>query len=152
LYAPASNDAVDWQGGDYRITVRGGRVENAADREKKLLRMIAEGSVLAAQTEPAGTAVDVAPDGFEHPVYRFGFAVAVKLPKVEPHAEPGPVEVPADKEAPEGKPCEEPGETAPFGRGSVTEAEAWTQTEPEAAVREEPPAEEPEQKEPGDEV
>lgn len=133
LYVPGSKDTIDWQSGEYRITIRGGRVENAA--EKKLLRMISEGSVLAAQSEPAGTAVDVAPDGFEHPAYRFGFALSLKLPKLEARAEqPGPVEVPSDQEAPEARPCEEP---------AKEEAQAWTQNEPEAAVREEPENEEP---------
>jgi CRISPR type III-A-associated RAMP protein Csm4 len=151
LYAPGSQDAIDWRSGEYKITTRGGRVESSA--EKKLLRMVSEGSVLAAQSEPAGAAVDVAPDGFAHPVYRFGFALTVKLPKLEPRAEQaGPVEMAADKEAPEGKPCEEP---LPSGGRSVeeagvegtSEAQAWTQAEPEAAVREEP-----ENQEPGHEV
>lgn len=132
LYAPGSKDAIDWQSGEYRITTRGGRVETAA--EKKLLRMVSEGSVLAAQSEPAGTAVDVAPDGFGHPVYRFGFALSVKLPAVEPRVEQGPVEIPADNEAPEARPCNEP---------AKEEAQAWTETEPEAAVREKPENEEP---------
>ncbi|HZQ52561.1 MAG TPA: hypothetical protein VFB14_10200 [Bryobacteraceae bacterium] len=137
LYAPGSQDAIDWRSGEYKITTRGGRVENAA--EKKLLRMVAEGSVLAAHAEPAGTAVDVAPDGFEHPVYRFGFALSVRLPKLEPRAEQGPVEMPAGEEP---KPCEEE-RPLPSGRGSETEPEAWVGTEPEAAVREKPEGEEP---------
>jgi hypothetical protein len=41
--------------------------------------MIEEGSVLAAG-ELRGRAVDVAPDGFTHPVYRSGFALAVRVP------------------------------------------------------------------------
>jgi len=46
------------------------------------LNMIAEGSVLYASTPLAGSAPDVAPDGFGHPVYRAGFALSVPLPEV----------------------------------------------------------------------
>ena len=42
--------------------------------------MVAEGSVLIAGAPPAGTARDVAPEGFAHPVYRAGFAVAIPIP------------------------------------------------------------------------
>jgi hypothetical protein len=44
--------------------------------------MVAEGSVLHAASEPRGSAADVAPDGFPHPVFRAGFAVSVRLPEV----------------------------------------------------------------------
>jgi hypothetical protein len=39
------------------------------------------GSAATTQCSRAA-ATDVAPDGFAHPVYRAGFAVAVPLPKV----------------------------------------------------------------------
>jgi hypothetical protein len=42
--------------------------------------MISEGSVLLASSELRGRASDLAPDGFPHPVYRAGFAVAVPIP------------------------------------------------------------------------
>jgi hypothetical protein len=47
--------------------------------KKKHVRMIEEGSVLMA---PAlrGRAVDVAPEGFPHPAWRAGFALAVPVP------------------------------------------------------------------------
>jgi hypothetical protein len=61
--------------------------------------MVEEGCVLAAATEPVGAAVDVAPDGFAHPVYRSGFALPVRLPVIEPHLEP--VEEEAAPPAPE---------------------------------------------------
>jgi len=38
--------------------------------------------VLFAVSVPRGSATDVAPDGFAHPVYRAGFAVAIPLSKV----------------------------------------------------------------------
>jgi hypothetical protein len=41
---------------------------------------VAEGSVLVASAEPRGSAADVAPDGFPHPVYRAGFALAIPIP------------------------------------------------------------------------
>lgn len=44
--------------------------------------MVAEGSVVYAPTGPCGTAADVAPDGFAHPVFRAGFAVSIPLPEV----------------------------------------------------------------------
>ncbi len=44
--------------------------------------MVAEGSVLYADGVPLGSAADVAPDGFAHPVFRAGFALAIPLPEV----------------------------------------------------------------------
>jgi hypothetical protein len=83
LFAPAPADAVDWKRGDYAVLSRGGRVESPAGSGelKKQVHMVAEGSVLFAVSAPRGSAADVAPDGFAHPVYRAGFAVAVPLPK-----------------------------------------------------------------------
>jgi len=83
LFTPAPADAVDWKRGDYVVLSRGGRVESPAGSGelKKQVHMLAEGSVLFAVSAPRGLAPDVAPDGFAHPVYRAGFAVAVPLPK-----------------------------------------------------------------------
>ena len=83
LFAPAPADAVDWKRGDYAVLSRGGRVESPAGSGelKKQIHMVAEGSVLFAVSAPRGSATDVAPDGFAHPVYRAGFAVAIPLPK-----------------------------------------------------------------------
>lgn len=111
LYSPAPADSIDWSAGAYRITVRGGRVlDGSTTGEKKSLRMIAEGSVLAARTEPVGTSLNVAPDGFTRPVRRSGIALTMELPGVtvaqavetpaedfeaepcEPHADAGPEE------------------------------------------------------------
>jgi CRISPR type III-A-associated RAMP protein Csm4 len=82
LFHPATADAVDWSQGDYALTTRGGRVESDAGwgSGKKLTRMVTEGSVLVASSEPRGSATDVAPDGFPHPVYRAGFALAIPIP------------------------------------------------------------------------
>ena len=82
LFHPASSDTVDWAQGDYSLTTRGGRVESDVrwGDGKKLTRMVAEGSVIVASAEPRGAASDVAPDGFPHPVYRAGFALAIPIP------------------------------------------------------------------------
>ena len=82
LYIPAADDAVDWKRGNYATLNRSGRVESSArwGEPKKQALMIAEGSVLFAAAEPQGTARDVAPEGFPHPVYRSGFAVAIPIP------------------------------------------------------------------------
>jgi CRISPR type III-A-associated RAMP protein Csm4 len=86
LFHPAADDAVDWRRGDYAITTRGGRVESDAGwgEVKRATRMIVEGSVIVASSEPRGAVTDVAPEGFAHPVYRSGFALAIQVPlKVE---------------------------------------------------------------------
>lgn len=78
LYAPAPEDGVDWTQGAYTVLTRGGRVESpqAIGPVKKLVRMVEEGSVIAAASPPGGSARNVAPDGFPHPVYRYGRPVA----------------------------------------------------------------------------
>lgn len=82
LFNPAPDDAIDWQRGCYSILTRGGRIESPArsGELKKLVRMVEEGSVLAAGGPPRGAAPDVAPDGFPHPVFRYGFPVAIPVP------------------------------------------------------------------------
>jgi CRISPR type III-A-associated RAMP protein Csm4 len=84
LFTPGPADAVDWTRGNYNVVARGGRIESPArsGERKKQLPMITEGSVLYASAPPAGSAPDVAPDGFVHPVYRAGFALAIPLPEV----------------------------------------------------------------------
>jgi CRISPR type III-A-associated RAMP protein Csm4 len=84
LFCPAPGDAVDWARGSYSVLPRGGRVESPAGSGelKKLVQMVTEGSVLCAGNTLTGAAPDVAPDGFAHPVFRAGFAVAIPLPKV----------------------------------------------------------------------
>jgi CRISPR/Cas system CSM-associated protein Csm4 (group 5 of RAMP superfamily) len=82
LFHPASGDSIDWGRGSYSLTTRGGRVESPVSwgDVKKPTRMIAEGSVIVAAAEPRGSASNVAPDDFPHPVYRAGFALAVPIP------------------------------------------------------------------------
>jgi CRISPR type III-A-associated RAMP protein Csm4 len=80
LYSPHADDAVDWSRGDYSSTTRAGWTDSAAGSvKKKQVRMIEEGSVLVAPIL-RGRAVDVAPDGFPHPAWRAGFALAVPVP------------------------------------------------------------------------
>ena len=83
LHARAT-DTVDWRRGNYTVLARGGRVDSPAGSGelKKQIQMVAEGSVVYAETAPRGSAADVAPDGFAHPVFRAGFAVAIPLPEV----------------------------------------------------------------------
>jgi CRISPR type III-A-associated RAMP protein Csm4 len=84
LFTPAEGDSVDWRRGNYTVLARGGRVESAAGSGelKKQIQMVAEGSVLYAEAAPRGSAANVAPDGFAHPVYRAGFALSIPLPEV----------------------------------------------------------------------
>jgi CRISPR type III-A-associated RAMP protein Csm4 len=82
LFSPADEDRVEWAHGSYSLVTRGGRVESSTawGVEKKLSRMVAEGSVIVTSSPPRGAAQDVAPDGFAHPVYRSGVAFAVPVP------------------------------------------------------------------------
>ena len=82
LFTPNATDEIDWQRGNYAVATRSGRIESAASwgEEKRPSRMIVEGSVLVAAQEPRGTTGDVAPEGFAHPVYRAGHAVALRIP------------------------------------------------------------------------
>jgi CRISPR type III-A-associated RAMP protein Csm4 len=102
LYSPAATDKVDWSGGNYSLSARGGRVESAAGHgaAKKTLRMVNEGCVLSLLDEPVGAAVDVAPDGFAHPVYRSGLVLSLRLPVVEVQPQDKmPAEEPSNAEA-----------------------------------------------------
>jgi CRISPR type III-A-associated RAMP protein Csm4 len=84
LFTPAAADAVDWGRGNYSVLARGGRIDSpsGSGELKKQIQMVAEGSVLYADGVPLGAAADVAPDGFAHPVFRAGFALAIPLPEV----------------------------------------------------------------------
>jgi CRISPR type III-A-associated RAMP protein Csm4 len=84
LFSPAASDSVDWGRGNYTMLARGGRIESpsGSGESKKSVQMVAEGSVVYAAGAPHGSAPDVAPDGFPHPVFRAGFAVAIPLPEV----------------------------------------------------------------------
>jgi len=79
LFLPNAADQIDWQRGNYHLTMRSGRVESSSGwGEAKLpSRMVSEGSVLIAAADPRGSVANVAPEGFPHPVYRAGFALSV---------------------------------------------------------------------------
>jgi CRISPR type III-A-associated RAMP protein Csm4 len=81
-YVPAASDSVDWKSGYYELKRRNGKVESIAGwgSDKKSLNMVSEGGVVVAASAPTGAAVDVAPEGFAHPVWRAGFAAAVEVP------------------------------------------------------------------------
>jgi CRISPR type III-A-associated RAMP protein Csm4 len=112
LFSPSDKDEVDWKAGDYKLTVRGGFV-HANGQRKKAVRMISEGSVVQAQKQLVGRAVDVAENGAAHPVYRSGFALAFRLPLIESAPDTGPVEQPSEPEAFEPTPCSEKEEVVP---------------------------------------
>lgn len=78
MFAPAADEEVFWEQGAYRLAVRSGWVEGTTVT-KRPQRLVAEGSVVFAPAAPAGSLEDVAPEGWAHPVYRNGFAVAVAL-------------------------------------------------------------------------
>ena len=82
LFSPDAGDAIDWKRGNYAVMARSGRVDSPSRHGelKKQLNMVAEGSVLVGGESLRGAARDVAPDGFPHPVYRAGFALAIPLP------------------------------------------------------------------------
>ena len=84
LFTPAAADAVDWGRGSYTVLARGGRIDSpsGSGELKKQIQMVTEGSVLFSDGVPLGAAPDVAPDGFAHPVFRAGFALAIPLPEV----------------------------------------------------------------------
>ena len=82
LFCPDPSDALDWKAGNYRLIVRGGRVEGpmASGEPKRLVRMIAEGGVIRCERPPRGSAPDVRPEGFPRPVLRYGHPVCVAMP------------------------------------------------------------------------
>jgi CRISPR type III-A-associated RAMP protein Csm4 len=86
LFTPAPDDSVDWRRGNYVVLARCGRVDSPAGSGelKKEIQMVAEGSVLCAAAPPRGSAANVAPDGFAHPVFRAGFALSIPLPGASP--------------------------------------------------------------------
>ena len=82
LFSPGERDQVRWERGNYSLITRSGRVESAAGwgLKKKRLRMVTEGSVLFADSQPEGAVIDVAPDGFPHPVFRYGYPISIPIP------------------------------------------------------------------------
>jgi CRISPR type III-A-associated RAMP protein Csm4 len=129
LFSPAPDGPVDWRSGNYCMVSRSGRIESPVSSGdlKKELRMVAEGSILVSAAPPKGILRDVAPDGFPHPVYRCGYALAVPIrwgkavpPPPPPPPPPAPIEevvpeeLPPVSEPPEPEiPVEEPPEPGP---------------------------------------
>lgn len=101
VYSPADADSVEWSQGRYSLILRGGRVESrtGSGAEKKTVRMVSEGSVLCSEKPVHGRAIDVAPDGFAHPVYRAGFALALQLPVIHIVETPEPEPVVSEMDA-----------------------------------------------------
>jgi CRISPR type III-A-associated RAMP protein Csm4 len=81
LFHPSGRDNIDWQRGNYSLVARSGRIESPTQggAEKRIVRMVEEGSVLFSGGAPSGAARDVAPEGFPHPVFRSGFALALPI-------------------------------------------------------------------------
>ena len=81
VFTPAVTDQIDWGKGNYATLTRRGRIESTAGwgELKSPTMMVAEGSVLVCENEPHGAVRDTAPQGFAHPVYRAGYAVALPL-------------------------------------------------------------------------
>jgi len=144
LYSPAAADTVNWSGGQYELTVRNGRVDGSSGALKKSVRMVTEGCILDATTEPIGTAVDVAPDGFAHPVYRSGIALSLLIPPMEarkaveeivpPELEATPFPFPAPDVEPDPQPAT-PDQTEPEAQQPAAEQ---LEPEPQSPVAEQP--------------
>lgn len=101
LFSPHATDQIDWTKGDYALTVRGGWTDSPqGSGPKRQLRMVEEGSVLSAE-ELTGRTIDVAPEGFPHPVYRNGQALSVPLPSPAPATVPEPATPPVPSPEPE---------------------------------------------------
>jgi len=81
VFTPAPADQIDWTKGNYSTLTRNGRIESAAGwgELKQPTVMVAEGSVLVCENAPQGAARDTAPQGFAHPVFRAGYAVALPV-------------------------------------------------------------------------
>ena len=82
LFSAGPQDVVDWRRGLYSLLRRSGRVDSPvrSGELKKSLELVEEGSVIFASQPPRGSASDVAPDGFPHPVFRAGFALGIPIP------------------------------------------------------------------------
>ncbi len=146
LFSPGITDQVDWSGGVYDIATRTGRIESEIRNglEKKSTRMVTEGSVLVAKATLAGAAVDVAPEGFEHAVYRSGLALALELPAVsvqtgaEVPSELRSIEEPTTEEAVIERPCDEPAAAGIVPEKRTETMEPEQQPEPELPVEVDP--------------
>jgi CRISPR/Cas system CSM-associated protein Csm4 (group 5 of RAMP superfamily) len=126
LYSPHESDSVDWSKGEYSVAVRGGWTDSPSGSAlKKQARLVEEGSVLVAASL-RGRTVDVAPEGFAHPVYRSGIALAFPLPKVRQATPPvEPAEEGAEQAVPlAAEPAAEAAEPSPAAEAATAEPEA----------------------------
>lgn len=168
LFQAGSADTVDWTRGDYSLAIRQGRTVNGG--LKRPSRMVEEGSVLFASSEPAGVVEDVSPSDSPHPVFRNGLALTVRVPvkalgmKYRPalstaapadeaqKAEEPVVEEPSVDETPMPVPPveEPPFETPPAGEPPVETppSEEPVETPPIQEPDRTPPVEEPPVEEP----
>jgi CRISPR/Cas system CSM-associated protein Csm4 (group 5 of RAMP superfamily) len=135
-YSPHASDTIDWTRGEYTATERGGWTDSQSGiAPKKQVRLLEEGSVLFAP-RLRGRAVDVAPEGFAHPVYRAGFALAVPAPPEPVMRQPRQPE-PATQELPpelvmegEGAPPAPPAPPAEIEPPAEPQTETPTASEP----------------------
>lgn len=83
VFSPGEDDRVDWSRGSYSLLTRSGRIESRAGwgAQKQASRVVAEGAVLVSPGAPGGAALNVAPEGFAHPVYRYGYALSIPISK-----------------------------------------------------------------------
>jgi CRISPR type III-A-associated RAMP protein Csm4 len=82
VFSPGEHDSIDWSRGSYSLMTRSGRVESLAGwgAQKRASRVVAEGAVLVSPSAPVGAAIDAGPEGFAHPVYRYGYALCLPVP------------------------------------------------------------------------
>jgi CRISPR type III-A-associated RAMP protein Csm4 len=140
LFSPGESDEIQWERGSYQIVERGGRVESSGSL-KQVSRMVEEGAVLEAASEPRGSVQDVAPEGYPHPVYRAGFALCVPLVPRGPKPEPTP-EAPSTEAEPPAPEEPAPAEAAPEPAPPAAEpAPIEAAPEPVAPAEEPAPAE-----------
>ncbi len=78
LYTPAEEDAPDWRRGAYSMTVRSGW--SSRGDKKRSGNMVEEGSVLVSEATPVGRSWNVAPEGQERALYRWGVGLSVPVP------------------------------------------------------------------------
>jgi hypothetical protein len=131
LYSPHDSDAVDWSRGEFTSSRRGGWTDSQAGvAAKKQVQFVDEGSVVFAPSL-SGRAVDVGPEGFPHPVYRSGFALAIPAPAepvMRPAQTPKVAAPPLEPAAPEAPSVQET-ELPPSEVEEILEAEAVMENE-----------------------
>ena len=77
LYSPADSDNADWQRGAYALAVRSGWSQRG--EKKRAAKLVVEGSVVAAGESVVGRSWNVAVEGSERPLYRWGVGLSVPV-------------------------------------------------------------------------